>query len=56
MYVSGTSYQLVYAAWLVAQCLGSRGGGEQGKLVEVAGLLMGLPQLSQHLPSHCAYI
>ena len=37
--------QLVYAAWLVAQCLGD--SGELGsRLVEIAGLPMGLPSSS----------
>jgi hypothetical protein len=32
VYVSGTSYQLVYTTWLVAQCLRDLGGGGPGQL------------------------
>jgi len=42
VYVSGASYQLVYAAWLVAQCLREM----VVQVIETAGLLMGLPSFS----------
>jgi hypothetical protein len=42
MYVLEASYQLVYAAWLVIQCLRILGWGG-GRLIETAGSPTGLP-------------
>jgi hypothetical protein len=50
IYVKGASHELVYAAWLAAQCQRSL----RFRLVESADLLMGLP--SSSVPSRFSLI